>query len=154
MHSPPTRRLALGLCLAPLLTPVLLAQLPAARKAFTGKVVPLAGVVEKAGIRLDPEASPHWLALVTDDGKTYPLIRDSGSQMFYKDPVLLNRPMQITGQLFRDTALLQVLDVRSVKNGKLHEVYYWCAICAIRRNYKMMCECCGGPMELTEALVP
>ena len=116
-----------------------------------GKVVPMAGILEKFGSRLDPEAAPHWLALVTNNGKTYPLIKDDGSRLFFSDPRLQNRAMRISGRLFQDTHLLQVLSVNSVKNGQLHEVYYWCDICSIRRNELLKkCDCCGGPMELRE----
>jgi hypothetical protein len=102
---------------------------------FTGKVV-----------RTD-KASPN-LALSTNDGKALPLIKDGGSRMFFADPALLNRPMRLTAARVDDS--LRVMAVRSLRNGKLHDVYYWCDICAIRRNEKMICECCGGPMELTE----
>ncbi|HEV2949808.1 MAG TPA: hypothetical protein VGX70_20695 [Gemmataceae bacterium] len=116
-----------------------------------GKVVPMAAILEKFGSRLDPEAAPHWLALVTKDGKTYPLIKDDGSRLFFSDPRLQNRAMRISGRLFQDTHLLQVLSVNSVKNGQLHEIYYWCDICSIRRNELLKkCDCCGGPMELRE----
>jgi hypothetical protein len=116
-----------------------------------GKVVPMAAILEKFGSRLDPEAAPHWLALVTNNGKTYPLIKDDGSRLFYSDPRLQNRAMRISGRLFQDTHLLQVLSVNSVKNGQLHEIYYWCDICSIRRNELLKkCDCCGGPMELRE----
>ncbi len=116
-----------------------------------GKVVPMAGILEKFGSRLDREAAPHWLALVTNDGKTYPLIKDDGSRLFFSDPRLQNRAMRISGRLFQDTHLLQVLSVNSVKNGQLHEIYYWCDICSIRRNELLKkCDCCGGPMELRE----
>ena len=116
-----------------------------------GKVVPLAGVLEKFGSRLDAEAAPHWLALVTDKGKVYPLIKDDGSRLFFADPKLQNRPMRITGRLFQDTHLLQVLSVNSVKNGQLYEIYYWCDVCSIRRNELLKkCDCCGGPLELRE----
>ena len=116
-----------------------------------GKVVPMAGILEKFGSRLDPEAAPHWLALVTNNGKTYPLIKDDGSRLFFSDPRLQNRAMRISGRLFQDTHLLQVLSVNSVKNGQLHEIYYWCDICSIRRNELLKkCDCCGGPMELRE----
>jgi hypothetical protein len=123
---------------------------PLKTEFFKGKVVPMKDMLDKFGARLDPEAAPHWLALVADDGKVYPLIRDDGSRMFFKDAGLLNRPMRLTGRLFADTRLLQVLDVHSYKKGQLHEVYYWCDICAIRRNAPGVCECCGGPMELRE----
>jgi hypothetical protein len=154
------RRLAVVLTLALGLTPLLLTVSrgdapPAAKtETFKGKVVPLAGVLEKLGSRLDKEAAAHWLALVTDDGKTYPLIPDDGSRLFFRDARLLNRPMQVTGRLFPDTHLLQVLSVNSIVKGQLCEVYYWCDVCSIRRNEKMdRCECCGGPMELREVPV-
>jgi len=119
-------------------------------KDYTGKVVPLADLLGQFGVRLDREAAPQWLALVTDDGAVYPLIRDAGSRMFFKDARLLNRPMRLTGRLYKDTHLLQVLTVRSLLKGKPHEVYYWCDICQIKRYEKKKCECCGGPMELRE----
>jgi hypothetical protein len=134
-----------------------LADAPATRaktEVFKGKVVPLASLLEKIGSRLDPEAAPQWLALVADNGKIYPLIRDDGSRLFFNDARLLNRPMQITGRLFQDTHLLQVLGVNSYVNGQLCEVYYWCDVCSIRRNEKLpKCDCCGGPMELREVPV-
>jgi hypothetical protein len=120
---------------------------------FKGKVVPLAGLVEKAGSKLDADAAPHWLALVGDDGKIYPLIKDDGSRMFFKDEKLLNRPMRLTGKLLPGSQLLQVVEVHSYHKGELHEVYYWCDICAIKRFEKKICDCCGGPMELREVPV-
>ncbi len=142
------RRLRVFIALLPLLT----GAKPADEKieTFSGKVVPLADLVEKSGSRLDADAAPHWLALVTDDGKVYPLVKDAGARLFFKDPTLLNRPMRLTGKLLPGSQLLRVLTVRSVKKGELHEVYYWCDICAIKRGEKNICECCGGPMELRE----
>ena len=128
---------------------------PAARtEAFDGKVLPLADVLDKAGVKLDRDAAPHWLALVTDDGKIYPLIVDDGSRRFFKDKALLNRKMRLTGRLVPGTNFLQVLGVNSWVNGELHDTYYWCEICAIRRNEKLrQCDCCGGQLELRETPV-
>lgn len=149
-------RLGLMIALGLGLSPLLLA--PAAppeikTQTFTGKVVPMAAMLEKFGAKLDVEAAPQWLALVADDGKVYPLIKDAGARMFFKDASLLNRPMRLTGRLFGDTRLLQVFQVHSLVKGEVHEVYYWCDICAIKRFEKMQCECCGGPMELREPAV-
>lgn len=121
---------------------------------FTGQVVPLKDLVEKIGSKLDADAEPVWLALVSEKGEIYPLIKDEGSRMFFKDPTLLKRPMRLTGKLLPKSSLLQVLEVRSLKNGKLHDVYYWCDICSIRRYEKNICDCCGGPMELHEDPLP
>jgi hypothetical protein len=121
---------------------------------FKGRVKTLASVAEEAGAKLDSDASPTSLLLVADDGKIYPLIKDDGSRMFYKDERLLNREMRLTGRLLPNSQLLQVVTVHSYnKKDELCEVYYWCDICSIRRSEKMKCECCGGPMELREVPV-
>lgn len=121
-----------------------------APQAFTGQVKPLAEVLDKRGAKLDADAAPHWLGLVRNDGTVLPLIKDDGSRMFFKDKRLLQRPMQLTGRILPGTGLLQVVEVHSLREGKLHEVYYWCEVCAIRRAEERICECCGGPMFLRE----
>ena len=124
---------------------------PAKNEHFKGKVVTLASVLEKAGARLDADAAPVSLVLVSDAGKIFPLVKDDGSRLFFKDDRLLNRPMELTGRLVPKSEFLQVVAVHSFnKKDELCEVYYWCDICSIRRGEKMKCECCGGPMELRE----
>jgi hypothetical protein len=121
---------------------------------FKGKVVPLADVLAKHGAKLDADAKPYWLALVSDDGKILPLVKDDGARMFFKDAKLLNRPMRLTGKLIAGSQLLQVVNVHSIVGGKLHEVYYWCDICTIRAYEAGICECCGAPMDFRETPVP
>jgi hypothetical protein len=146
------RRLGIAVAVIVGLSPLMSVSAPQEVKTqfYTGKVVPLNAVLDKLGARIDDDAAPQWLALAGDDGKVYPLIKDAGSRMFYKDARLLNRPMRLTGRLIGDTKLLQVFQVHSLLKGQLHEVYYWCDICAIKRFEKMQCECCGGPMEFRE----
>ena len=119
-------------------------------QSFEGKVVPLAGLVAKAGSKLDADAAACWLALVSDEGKVYPLIKDSASRLFFLDRALLDRPMRLRGQLLPGSQLLRVMAVNSLIKGVPHEVYYYCDVCSIRRGEKMICECCGGKMELRE----
>ena len=90
------------------------------------------------------------MALLTDDAKIYPLIKDDASRMLFKDTQLLDRPLQLTARLLPGSGLLQVLEVQSIKNGQLCEVYYWCEVCSIKRFEKKICDCCGGPMVLRE----
>jgi hypothetical protein len=154
MSSSLFRRMALVAAVGFGTVPFLLAAPGTAKtEHYDGKVVPLAPLLEKQGVRLDNDAAPHWLALVTNDGKLYPLVKDDGSRMFFKDDRLLNRPMRLTGRVLPQSNLLQVVNVHSYIKGELHEVYYWCDICSIRRGEKMRCECCGGPMELREVPV-
>ena len=88
--------------------------------------------------------------MIADDGKVYPLVKDPGSRMFFKDPQLLNRPVKITGRLLGEAKLLQVLSVRSVVKGQLHEPYYWCDVCKIKRFEPNACDCCGADLEFRE----
>lgn len=119
-------------------------------ETYTGKVKPLADLVAQIGSKLDADAAQHWLALVSEDGKISPLIKDTGARMFFADKRLLDRPMRLRGRLLPGTQLLQVLEVHSLVKGVPHEIYYWCDICTIRRNEKMFCECCGAIMDLKE----
>jgi hypothetical protein len=144
-------RFALCAAIVVALSPLLFARPPEVKNHdYKGKVVPLSAILEKQKIKLDADAAPHWLALQADDGKVYPLVKDDGSRMFFKDDRLLNRPMQLTGRIVAGTNFLQVVTVHSIVKGELNEVYYWCDICSIRRNEKKICDCCGGPMELKE----
>jgi hypothetical protein len=118
---------------------------------LTGKVAPLAEIIEKHGAKLDVDAAPFWLALVTEKGDVHPLIKDDHARIFFQDPRMLNRAVRIGARRLPRTDFLQVLEVNTQVNGKLNEVYYWCDICAIRRAaLPKQCECCGGPMELRE----
>jgi hypothetical protein len=146
------RRLGVLAALAFALVPVLAAppKQPPKTEEFTGKVQPLAGVLKQLGPKLDEDAAPYWLALVTDDGKALPLIKDDGSRMFFKDPRLLNRPMRLTARLIPEAGLLQVVRVNSVRSGKVHDLFYWCDVCSIRRSENNICDCCGGPLVLRE----
>ena len=152
MPSPTPRRLALLAVVAVAAAPFLRAggDKEVKSAAFAGRVVPLAGLVEKLGTKLDPDAAPTALVLAGDDGTVYPLIKDEGARMFFTDARLLKRPMSLTGRLLPGSQLLQVLRVHSVVKGVPHEVYYWCDICSIKRYEKMICECCGMPMEFRE----
>jgi hypothetical protein len=139
---------ALLFCLAPALPA---AGKPAPKTAdYDGKVVPLAKVLEKQGVKLDADAAPTSLVLVADDGKVYPLVKDDGARMFYKDDRLLNRRMHLTARLLPEVGMLQVVQVRSWHGDQLYDVYYWCDVCSIRRHEKGRCDCCGGPLQLRE----
>src|SRR5579885_1618411 len=82
---------------------------PAAKiEHYKGKVVALTDLLAKDGVELDADAAPYWLALVGEDGKIYPLVKDGGSRLFFQDRELLNRPMRLTGRLLPQSQLLQV----------------------------------------------
>src|SRR5262249_15193582 len=95
-------------------------------------------------------AAEHWMALVGDDGTIYPLVKDDGSRMFFKDKALLNRPMRLTARRIPQSQLLQVVKVYSYLKGELHEVYYWCDGCSVRAYEAGHCGCCGDKLVRKE----
>lgn len=115
-----------------------------------GKVVPLKPLLEKDGSRLDRDAAPFFLVLVTDKGEIYPILKDDGGRRFFNDERLQDRHVEVTGRTFRDSNLLRVLTMRGIKDGQLTEIYYWCDICQIKRHELNTCECCGGEMYFKE----
>jgi hypothetical protein len=145
---------ALGFALSPLLAGQ--AQNPKAadkNQSFKGNVVPLEKLLAKQDIKLDPDAAPYAMVLQTEDGKVYPLVKDGGARMFYKDARLLNRPMRLTARPVANGAFLQVVNVHSFVKGQLCDVYYWCDICTIRSYENGPCACCLAPVELREVPV-
>jgi hypothetical protein len=141
---------------APLLVAVATPPVPSPKEAnvtLEGKVVPVSEALKADGALLDRDAEPAWLALSQADGKLIPLVKDAGSRMFFKDKQLLNRSMRLTGRRVGNGAFFQVVSVRSVIKGKVHEPYYWCDICAIKRSEPNDCDCCGAPLEFREQMI-
>lgn len=151
-------RIALCIACAFALSPLLAtqAQNPKAadkNQSFKGNIVPLEKLLAKQDVKLDPDAAPYAMVLQTEDGKVYPLVKDAGARMFFKDERLLNRPMRLTARPVANGALLQVVNVHSDVKGQLCEVYYWCDICTIRSYENGPCACCLAPVELREVPV-
>ena len=116
MNSLVARRVLVLFATAACLTPLFAAaaQKPEPRMIeLKGKVIPLAELVAQTGSKLDEDADSTSLVLVADDGKVYSLVKDSGARMFFKDKVLLARPMILKGQLLPGTQILQVGYVNS-----------------------------------------
>lgn len=110
---------------------------PPAPPAVTGKVVPA-----KMG---------DGMTLVTARGEAYPLVKDDVTRLFFEDPDTRGRPMRLYGRV-REGGL-QVQLIHSLKDGKPHEVFYWCERCQLRYAGPGRCYCCGEETELREVPV-
>ena len=118
--------------------------------AYTGKVVTLASLLEAKGVALDADAAPVGLVLQADDGKVYPLVKNDGSRMFFKDKALLGRTVRLTGRLVAGSSMLDVSAVQTLVKGKPHEAYYWCENCQLAYSEPGECLCCGAKVKLVE----
>lgn len=120
-------------------------------KKFRGKVVSYAAALEdQLGIALVEPTGSDLFALVTDEGNILPLLPTESAQLFSADSRIRDRPMEITARVYDKTPGLHVIEVHSIKAGKLNEIYYWCEICSIKMYRLKDCDCCQGPIELRE----
>lgn len=88
----------------------------------------------------------------TTDGKKYPLVRVVTSRALFEDANLRAKDLEVTGQV--DSAgKLEIIQTRSVRNGVLYDVYYWCETCHIRSPFGGDCWCCFQPFEFREEAI-
>lgn len=118
---------------------------------FIGKVMPLGKALEKLGAKNDADAT--GIALVTDDGTIYTLVKDDVSRLLFLDKQFQDRQVQLTANRLAGTQILQVTTVQTLKDGKLHDVFYWCENCQLAATEPGPCKCCGAETALFEAPV-
>ncbi|HEX4613867.1 MAG TPA: hypothetical protein VH092_37140 [Urbifossiella sp.] len=116
-----------------------------------GKVLPLATALAKTGLKAD--ADMPGVALVTDEGRVYPLVKEELSRLLFAEEKLQNRPVRLTAKLVPGTTFLRVTGVQTVKDGKVYDVDYFCDNCQLPALSPGPCKCCGGPTYLRETLV-
>jgi hypothetical protein len=67
----------------------------------------------------------------------------------FSDPRVRQQELQITGRL-NPTGQVEVTKVRSVKEGRLYDIYYFCDVCNITAYAPGPCACCRREYELRE----
>ena len=91
----------------------------------------------------------HRYSFKTEQGRVRPLYRSITSEALFVDTRLHEHLLEVVGRL-REDRLLEVYQIRSIHDGVVHEVYYWCDVCAIRSTAPGPCWCCYLPFELKE----
>lgn len=92
----------------------------------------------------------HVYGFKTSEGKTHKLVRTRLSEALFVDKRLHDKDLLLNGTLSADGQSFEPTMIRSVKNGVVHDVFYWCEICAIEAVAPEICVCCQGPVELVE----
>jgi hypothetical protein len=116
-----------------------------------GKVVELGPhLLQAFNVSMDDDEGKAVVALVTDSGDVYPLVKDVRSRGFWMDKRLRDRPMELHVHRFHGLPFVRVIDTYSFKDGKKYAVDYWCIVCAITTFEPGPCPCCQDPIELRE----
>ena len=88
--------------------------------------------------------------LDTGASEYYTLLRTSLSEALFVDTRLHEKELIITGRVFPKTQLLEVIRFASIRDGVVHEIYYYCDTCHIRTVAPGNCACCQAPVVLIE----
>lgn len=116
-----------------------------------GQVEWLAKVLERRfGIQTDDDAREAVVALETQEGRVYPIVKDARGRGFHKDARIRNIDVALRVRKFKGSPVVQVIRVYTIRDGEIFEFDYWCDICSIPMFELKECECCQGPIRFRE----
>jgi len=122
----------------------------AARVEVEGKVVCLPEAIQtRYGTEL-PTGHTHIYGLQAGDGSYYTLLRTKYSEALFADQRVRQKQLLLAGRVFPKSHILEVTRIRSVREGVVYDLFYYCSVCHIESISPGPCECCQGPVELTE----
>lgn len=98
----------------------------------------------------DCETRGHVYTLKTGDGRLYPFLPVDTAAAVWMDERYRQRELQVTARLFPQTNFIEVIKFQSWRNGKLHDLYYFCDVCYISSHKPGPCECCQDPVQFHE----
>jgi hypothetical protein len=116
-----------------------------------GKVICLTEDLQKLyQIIPDCETRGHVYALKTAAGKFHPFLPTDTAAAIWMDERFRRRELRVTARIFPATDFIEVIKLQSWRDGKLHDLYYFCDICYISAHKPGPCECCQEPFEFRE----
>jgi len=119
-----------------------------------GRVVCLAEEMHRLHQAALPTGHEHVWGFRTEEGTYYTLLRAKLSEALFADKRFRERELMLKGRIFAGTQIFETTIIRSVRNGLVHDIYYYCTVCDIQGVAPGPCECCQGPTELVEKPLP
>jgi hypothetical protein len=86
------------------------------------------------------------------DGGRFEFLATDPATAIFTDPRVRQRELQLVARLHNGREL-EVIRVRSYREGKLHDIYYFCEVCNITTYAPGPCPCCRDELELRETPV-
>lgn len=90
----------------------------------------------------------NGFGFASKDGKLYKFLPADTTAMF-TDIRVRQRDLQVTAQLHAG-GQLEIINVQSIKEGKLYNIYYFCELCNIKAYAPGPCPCCRNELEFRE----
>ena len=87
----------------------------------------------------------------TEAGAVYTLVSNGMSMALFVDTNLQSKLLLLKGRVQPGSRRFEVTgNLHSLRDGKVHELYYYCDICAIKGSEPGPCLCCREPVHLIE----
>jgi len=115
-----------------------------------GKVVCLPEEMHRVYQTDLPTNHEHIYGFKTTNGVYYTLLRTKLSEALFADRRLREKELLLTGNVLPKSQIFDVTKMKSIRNGVVCDLYYYCDICAIRTIAPGPCVCCQAPVELVE----
>jgi hypothetical protein len=109
--------------------------------------------LEVSGDRQPCGGDSERFALETADGALHAFPPGDLLAAIFKDARVRERELAVRARP-RPDGTAEIIKVYSVKHGQLHDMYYYCEVCAITAYAPGLCPCCRREMELRETLLP
>jgi hypothetical protein len=97
-----------------------------------------------------PTNHEHIYGFRTTNGVYYTLLLTKLSEALFADERVREKELLLTGNVLPKSQILDVTAMKSIRNGVVYDLYYYCDICAIRTVAPGPCVCCQAPVELVE----
>lgn len=104
---------------------------------------------EEFGMNM-PTDHEHVYGIKTEDGKFYLTLKNNLSAAVFDDERVRDRELILSAWLFPKSNIIDIVSMKSVKDGVIHDLYYYCVICAIRTAVPGPCMCCQDDVEFVE----
>ena len=97
-----------------------------------------------------PANHTHVPGFKTTDGTFYTLLRAKLSEALFVDKRLGEKELILRGHVLPKTQMFEMTGMKSVRDGAIYDLYYYCDVCAIKTLAPGPCMCCQGPVKLVE----
>jgi hypothetical protein len=97
-----------------------------------------------------PTRHEHIWGFKATNGVCYTLLRGRFSEAIWLDDRIRAKELQLRARLFPRTQILELQNVKSVRDGVVQDLYYFCDVCSIQSVSPEVCACCQGPVVLVE----
>lgn len=97
-----------------------------------------------------PTRHEHLWGFKSTEGSYYTLLRGRFSEAIWLDERVRAKELLVRARLFPKAQVIEVQNMKSVRNGVVQDFYYYCDVCAIKAVSPEPCACCQGSVELVE----